>query len=69
MTAPKVAERAYTVAQAAELKAVSPEFVKKCIKRTDDRHLPAKNIGSPARPAYRINASDLDAWFDRFGDA
>ena len=58
------AERVYTTAQAAEVKAVSEKTITRAIKATDNG-LAAKRVGR----GYRIKASDLDAWFDGLADA
>lgn len=54
------AERSYTIAEAAALKSVSPDFVRTAIKRTDRYALRAKKIGK----GYRIDASALDQWWN-----
>lgn len=60
------AERVYTTTEAAEIKRVSPDTIKRAIKSTDpDKHLVAKRLTS----GYRIKASDLDDWWDRLEDA
>lgn len=65
MTKPSEAEKAYTIAQAAELKNVSPDFIRAAIKATRGNTLPAKKVGR----GYRIKASSLEAWFDGLEDA
>lgn len=65
MTPPKTAEKAYNLAEAAELKSVSIGYLRKAIKATEGNTLAAKLVGG----TYRIRASELDAWFDRFEDA
>lgn len=61
----KQAERAYTIVEAAELKSVSPDFVRAAIRAKEGNTLPAKKIGR----GYRITASALEAWWDRMADA
>lgn len=69
MTARREAERAYTIAEAAELKSVSPSTIRAAIKATEGNVLAAKNIGSESQPRYRVSASALEAWFDGLVDA
>jgi excisionase family DNA binding protein len=61
MTTPRVkeAERAYTIAQVAELKNVSPDYVRAAIKATGGNVLPAVKVGR----GYRISASAVEAWW------
>jgi excisionase family DNA binding protein len=61
----KVAERAYTLNEAAEIKSVSRDLLLRAIKATEGNTLPAKKVGK----GYRVSASDLDAWYDRLADA
>ena len=61
----KTAERAYTIAEAAELKSVSPDFIRAAIKATAGNTLPAKKVGR----GYRISASALEAWWAGMDDA
>lgn len=63
------AEEAYTITEAAELKRVSPNYIRRAVRATEGNVLAAKNIGTAGHPRYRILASELDAWFDRLGDA
>jgi excisionase family DNA binding protein len=65
VTPPKTAERAYTLAEAAELKSVSIGFLRKAIKATSGATLPAKVVGK----SYRIAASDLEAFWAGLEDA
>lgn len=66
------AERAYTIDEAAELKSVSPGYIRKAIRSTgqpDDRGhvmppLTAKKVGK----GYRIAASALEAWWAALPD-
>lgn len=61
--------KAYTIDEAAEIKGVSPGYIRKAIKATEGNVLLAKNIGNSRHPRYRILASELDAWFSRLEDA
>lgn len=61
----KQAERAYTITELAELKSVSPDFVRAAIKATDGNVLIAKKVGR----SYRISASAAEAWWNRLEDA
>jgi excisionase family DNA binding protein len=65
MSAPKAAERAYTIPEAAELKGVSANFIRKAIRATEGNTLAAKKVGK----GYRIAASALEAWFAGLEDA
>lgn len=64
---PKIveAEKAYTIIQAAELKQVSPDFIRAAIRATKGNTLSAKKVGR----GYRIKASALEAWFEGLADA
>lgn len=59
------AEAAYTIAEAAELKRVSPDLIRRAIKSTEPPFIRAKKVGR----GYRISASALDAWFASLEDA
>ena len=59
------AEAVYTVSEAAEVKRVSPDLIKRAIRATAGTPLRAKRIGK----GYRISASALDSWFDGLEDA
>ena len=61
----KEAEKAYTIPQVAELKNVSPDFVRAAIKRTEGNTLAAKRVGR----GYRISASAVEAWWSAMDDA
>jgi excisionase family DNA binding protein len=61
----RVAERAYTLVEAAEIKSVSRDLLLRAIKATEGNTLPAKKVGK----GYRVSASDLDAWYDGLADA
>lgn len=67
MSTPRVkqAERAYTIAEAADLKGVSPDYIRNAIRATSGNTLAAKKVGK----GYRIAASALEAWFDGLEDA
>lgn len=62
MTTTQTAEEAYTLAEAAGIKRVSQDFVRRAIRAGGLR---AKLIGK----GYRINASDLEAWWEALPDA
>ena len=63
------AEVAYTIAEAAALKSVSQDTIRRAIRATEGNTLAAKNVSSGKRPTYRISASALEAWFDGLDDA
>jgi excisionase family DNA binding protein len=66
MNAPtRIAERAYTLVEAAEIKSVSRDLLLRAIKATEGNTLPAKKVGK----GYRVTASDLDDWYSRLDDA
>jgi len=65
MTTPRQAERAYSVTEAAELKSVSPDLIKRAIRATSGNTLRAKKLGR----GYRITASALEDWFNGLEDA
>lgn len=67
MSVPKVreAERAYSITEAADLKGVSPDLIRRAIRATEGNTLPAKRIGR----GYRIAASALETWWSRLEDA
>ena len=62
--APVEAEKAYTIAQVAELKNVSPGFVRKALNATEGACLTAKKVGK----SYRISASAIEAWWAALPD-
>ena len=64
MTRQVQGERAYTIAEAAELKSVSPGFIRAAIKATEGPTLAAKKVGK----GYRISASALEAWWKSLPD-
>lgn len=59
------AEPAYTIAEAAALKGVSPDYVRRAIHRTEAPFLRAKKVGK----SYRIAASALEEWWASLPDA
>jgi hypothetical protein len=65
----KRAEEAYTINQAAAIKGVSPNHIRRAIRATEGNTLAAKNVSSGARPTYRISASALEAWWEGLSDA
>lgn len=69
MSPQRQAEAAYTIAQAAALKNVSQDTIRRAIHATEGSTLAAKNVSNGKRPTYRISASALEAWFDGLADA
>jgi len=67
MTVPRVkeAERAYSITEAADLKGVSPDTIRRAIRATSGQVLAAKRVGR----GYRIAASALEAWWASLDDA
>lgn len=63
--APHEAEVAYTISEAAAIKRVSPDVIRRAIKATEGPHIKAKMIGR----GYRIPAGELDRWFASLDDA
>lgn len=60
------AEKVYSLADAAEVKSVSVDTLRRAIHSTEPaKNLPAKKVGK----GYGIKASDLDAWWDRQASA
>lgn len=59
------AEAAYGLKEAAELKGVSIDTLKKAIHATEGPVLKAKRVGN----RYRIGARALDDWFESLPDA
>lgn len=59
------AEAAYTIDEAAKLKRVGPDTIRKAIKATEGPTLKAKKVGR----GYRIAASALEAWWNQLEDA
>jgi hypothetical protein len=73
-TAPRQAEAAYSITEAAELKSVSPGFIRAAIRATGGKDPKTGRVVVPLRAkrvgkAYRIGASALDDWFSRLEDA
>ncbi|WP_181312501.1 helix-turn-helix domain-containing protein [Nocardioides campestrisoli] len=60
-----VAEEVYTIPEAAAIKKVSSDLIRRAIRATEGNTLAAKKVGK----GYRIKASELDAWFDGLDDA
>jgi excisionase family DNA binding protein len=58
------AEKAYTIAQVAEMKNVSQGYVRKAINATKGPSLAAKKVGK----GYRISASALEEWWASLPD-
>jgi excisionase family DNA binding protein len=52
---------AYSISQAAEIVNLSDSHIRRVIYK---RELPAANVGSTARPLWRIMRSDLIAWME-----
>jgi len=65
MSAPKQAEVAYTIAEAAELKRVSRDLLLRAIHAKQGPTLSAKRVGK----GYRVSASALEAWWSALDDA
>lgn len=59
------AERAYSIPEAAELKGISADTIRKAIKATAPPCLRAKKVGR----GYRISASALEEWWNSLEDA
>jgi excisionase family DNA binding protein len=65
MTKTVTAEEAYTITEAAAIKRVSPDLIRRAIRATEPPFLCAKKVGK----GYRIRASALDDWFESLPDA
>jgi excisionase family DNA binding protein len=52
---------AFSISQAAEMVNLSDSHIRRAIYKRD---LPASNVGSTARPLWRIMRSDLIAWME-----
>ncbi len=63
--APREAEPAYTIPEAAAIKRVSPDTIRRAIHSTEPPFLRARKIGR----GYRIDASSLDAWWQSLPEA
>lgn len=61
----RTAERAYSLAEAADLKSVSQDTLRRAIRATEGNVLRAKKIGR----GYRISASALEDWFEGLDEA
>lgn len=59
------AEEAYTIQEAAAIKRVSPDLIRRAIKATEGATLKAKKVGK----GYRISASALEDWWNQLEDA
>lgn len=59
------AEKAYTIAEIADLKSVSSDYVRKAMKATEGNILVAKKVGRE----YRASASAVEAWWNGLADA
>ena len=64
MTTIRDAEPAYTITEAAVIKRVSPDLIRRAIKATSGATLRAKRVGN----GYRISATALEDWFDSLPD-
>lgn len=60
-----IAEEAYTIPEAAAIKRVSPDLIRRAIKATEGATLRAKKVGK----GYRISASALEDWWNQLEDA
>jgi excisionase family DNA binding protein len=52
----------YSIKQAAQVVSVSADHIRRAVT---GGWLPASNVGTPARPTYRISRADLLAWVDQ----
>ena len=59
------AEEAYTITEAAAIKRVSPDLIRRAIKATEGPVLRAKKVGK----GYRVSASALEDWWNGLDDA
>ena len=59
------AEEAYTIQEAAAIKRVGPDTIRRAIKATQGATLKAKKVGK----GYRISASALEDWWEQLEDA
>lgn len=60
----QVAEQAYTIPEAAAIKGVSPDTIRRAIRATETPCIKAKKVGT----SYRIAASALEEWWDSLPD-
>lgn len=65
ITSDGAAVRAYTINQAAELKGVSPDYIRKAIHAAEGPFVEAKMVGR----RYMISATALEAWWAMLPDA
>lgn len=63
--AERTAERAYTIAEAAALKSVGQDTIRRAIKSREEPYLRARLVGR----GYRIDASALDEWWQSLPEA
>lgn len=56
-----------TISQAARWCALSAKTIRRAIKARENNRLVAYDVGSPAKPTWRIRAADLDHWMTRRG--
>lgn len=63
-TSTLTAERAYTIPEAADLKRVGTDTIRRAIRATEGPSLKAKKVGR----GYRISASALEEWWDSLPD-
>lgn len=61
----RTAEQVYDLREAAAIKRVSVDTLRRAIKAVEGNVLPAKKSGK----GYTVKASELDAWYDRQPDA
>lgn len=69
MTDTRVAERAYTVKEAAGVKSVSPDLILRAIRSAGGKDNPVPLAAKRVGKGYRVTASDLDAWYAALPDA
>lgn len=64
-TARAAAQRAFSVQQAAELKGVSIDTIRRAVRATEPPFLRAKKVGG----RIRISEGDLENWWEQLPDA
>ena len=64
-TRPREAEKAYSLDEAAQLKSVSKDTLRRSIRATEGNVLRAKKVGR----GYRISASALEDWWQGLEEA
>jgi excisionase family DNA binding protein len=64
-TAKKAAQRAFSIQQAAALKGVSQDTIRRAVRATEPPFLRAKKIGG----RIRIGEHDLEDWWTQLPDA